>query len=160
MSATVKVTIDKTKKLLKDIRALTKQELLVGVPAEESGRDGPIGNASLAYIHEKGSPARNIPARPFLEPGIEKVKDEVVTELGQGAANLMSGKSGSYTQSFNRSGIIAVNSVKRMITAGEGFAPLKPKTIEDRKSKGFKGEKPLIRTGQLRNTITYVIRPK
>ena len=58
----------------------------------------------------------------------------------------------------NKAGLIAQNSVKATITAGEGFAPLAESTLAARKRRGVSRTKPLIDTGSLLNSITYVIR--
>jgi hypothetical protein len=59
----------------------------------------------------------------------------------------------------NKAGLIAESSVRKKINEGP-FEPLAPKTLQERKRRGRTGEKPLIDTGQLRNSVTYVIRPK
>ncbi|MDD1617199.1 MAG: hypothetical protein LUQ28_12105, partial [Methylococcaceae bacterium] len=65
---------------------------------------------------------------------------------------------GTMIASLTKAGIVAQNSVKATITKGEGFEPLAESTIKARQRKGFKGTKPLIRTGQLRNSITYIVK--
>ena len=63
--------VDNLRKLTQGIEVLTTMQVMVGVPDDKSGRrEGEINNAELAYIHDKGAPEANIPARPFMEPGI------------------------------------------------------------------------------------------
>lgn len=153
----IKTTVDKVADVLKNIKQMQSARVMVGIPKDENARsDGLIGNASIGYIQENGSPAKNIPARPFLIPGVEAVKNKVADILGEGAKNVLDG--GSITGSQTKAGIVAQNSVKATITAGEGFTTLADSTLAARQRKGVKGTKPLIRTGQLRNSITYIVK--
>lgn len=153
----LKVTIDKVAGVLKNIKQIENARVLVGIPKEENARsDDPIGNAGIGYVQEFGSPAQNIPARPFLIPGVKAVQDECIGMLEEAAKEVLD--DGKMTAALTKAGIIAQNSVKATITKGEGFAPLSEYTINERKKKGFKGTKPLIRTGQLRNSITYIVK--
>lgn len=87
-----KVTIRDRSKALNDIlRALNAQGVMVGIPAETAGRDdGPINNAAIGYILETGAPERNLPARPFLRPGVASAAGDVAkvarTTLGRALA--------------------------------------------------------------------------
>lgn len=155
MSVSIK---DNMNKFLAAVEAMQQGRVLVGIPMSEDKRqDSPIGNAAIGYINENGSPAQGIPPRPFLKPGVEKVKEQIANELKSGAAAAFDDPT-SVQKSYTRAGLIAVGSIKKTIVAGEGFEPLADSTIEARRRAGAKGEKPLIRTGQLLNSITYVIR--
>ena len=160
----VTMTLDRVPEVLEAMRLLTNERVYVGVPDKEDGRGGgPIGNAAIGYINENGSPKQNIPARPHLRVGVERVKDQVAEELGAGARALLTGRADAVRTSYTRAGIIAVNSVRAVITAGAGFAPLADTTIKARKTRKRaprQGEKPLIDTGQYRNSITHVIRKR
>ena len=162
-----KVTYDGMKKFAEDMKAFKAKEILVGIPEDKSARkdddedeDETVTNAQLGYIHNYGSPARNIPARPFMEPGIKHIQKEIVDEFKHTARQVFVSGADALTEGYNRVGILAQNSVKKVIVNQEGFKGLEDKTIEARKAKGFKGKKALIRTGQLLNSITYVIRDK
>ena len=57
----VTVIKDNTAAVLRTVQEMAKKRVLIGIPAEKAARKGdPITNASLGYIHENGSPARNI----------------------------------------------------------------------------------------------------
>jgi len=156
----VRVTQDNLKAVLANVRSFGSKHVLIGIPSDENKRDdGPIGNAQLGYIHENGSPANNIPPRPFLKPGVAAAKDKCLGVL-KNAAKAGFKDPAAIDKGLNASGLIGQASVKNTLRAGEGFAPLKPATIAARKRKGAKGKKPLIRTGQLLNSITYVVREK
>jgi hypothetical protein len=157
----VRTLYDGMAKFRAEIEEFKKKELLVGIPAAEGNRDDTsVSNAAIGYIQETGSPANNIPARPFLRPGVKKVEKRLIAELRKGAINVLNGRLEALNTAYMRSGTIAQNSVKATIRAGEGFAPLAPTTLAARKRAGAKGTKPLIRTGQLLNSVTYVVRPK
>jgi hypothetical protein len=160
----VTMTLDRLPEVLEAMRMLTNEKVYVGVPDKEDGRgDGPIGNAAIGYINENGSPKKNIPARPHLRPGVERVRNEVAEELGAGARALLTGRPDAVRTSYNRAGIIAVNSVKGIIRTSDGLVKLSDATLERRKNRKRaprKGEKPLLDTAQYMNSITYVIRKR
>lgn len=160
MKSGVSITRDEVKAILQNISAMDKLRLLVGVPQEKEGRKGDeIGNAALAYIFTKGSPKQNIPASPFLEPGVKKVQPRVISVLKEGAKEGMM-KVGGIEKSLHKAGLLAQAEVRGVITSQEGFPPLSRKTIAARKEKGHGGTKRLIDSGQLLKSITYVIREK
>lgn len=157
---TIEVTKDDVAKVLANIQAMAGKELLVGIPAEKTARKGePITNASLGYIHENGSPARNIPARPFLVPGVKKATPKAIAAMKQMAGEALLDRNAT-DKALNAAGLICQAQVKRQIVSQEGFTALKAGTLAARRRAGAKGSKALIRTGQLLNSITYVVREK
>jgi hypothetical protein len=167
--------VDRVQKMVNDILKLTNKQVLVGVPDDKNQRkEGPIGNAALAYIHDKGSPLQGIPARPFMEPGINQVQDRINTHMLATAKAELEGDQDKVDRHLSAAGMIAQNSIKRVINEGVGFAPIKRSTAlaRLRKRKGadkwskekrediIEGMQPLVATGQLRNSITYVVADK
>ena len=72
--------------LKKDLERLSKSDVLVGIPASAAARKkGPINNASLLFIHSKGSPLKHIPARPVLEPAIQANRALITPQLAMAA---------------------------------------------------------------------------
>lgn len=180
----VKITVDKLGEIMKSINTLVSKDVLVGIPDSKANRtneDGePINNAQLGYIHEYGSPINNLPARPFLGTGVEAAKDEIADRLESAAKNALDGKYAQMNQGFDKAGLVAQNSVKNVFNSGQ-FAPLADSTLRARASRGgTRGKaaqrelasrsegnapsnaeiKPLVDSGQLRNSITYVVRKK
>jgi hypothetical protein len=148
--------------LLRNIKKLTKQEVLIGVPSDHTHRkdeDEVLNNASLAYIHEHGSPVNNLPARPFLEPGIKVAKDKISKHLGLAAEASLSGQKEKMGQQLVLAGLTAQNATRAKINSGVEPA-LAPSTIAARQRRGRTGTVPLIDTGQLRNSIIYVVKEK
>lgn len=164
----ITTTKDKSAEIIAQVRALTKKEVLIGVPnekaprtpdEEEAQKGEPINNATIGYINETGSPAANIPARPHLAPGIEKERDRIARILTNGAKNAISGKEDAADIALEKVGIVAESSVKNVITAVIP-PPLAERTLKEREARGRTGQTPLIDTGQYRNSITHVIRDK
>jgi phage gpG-like protein len=155
-----KVTKDKVAATIKAILDLANKDVLIGIP--ESGgehEDSEISNAALGYIHNYGSPAANIPARPFLEPGVEHAQEKIAEQMkkaGQAATDL---NREGVDKAMHACGLVAQNSVRAAITDGD-FTPLKPATVKAREREGHSGDKPLIVTGQLRDSVTYVVQDK
>jgi len=196
----VSVTRDMAQELLMQLRTLAENEVLVGVPdinaaREDDGEKKPASNAQLAYIHDNGAPEQNIPARPFMVPGLQSRMAAIegamrnagrLTLTLDKAPGSMSQASTRAIQSLHRVGLIAQAAIRNKINEGIP-PPLSPLTIamrhHQRGTKSMrKGEveyfkllgqgktpaeaqtssgiKALINTGQLRNSITYVIRKR
>ena len=152
------LNLDRLEEMMRKTQELASTQVLVGIPAANTSRkDGPISNAALGYIHEMGSPARNIPARPWLGPPVNRMKDEAAAMLKQAAELRFDGKTPEADQVLNALGLTAQNKVKANLVAGgdPAFAPNAPSTIARKGS-----DSPLINTAQLLNSITYVLRKK
>lgn len=155
------VATDKLAQVLATMTQLVKKDVLVGIPdsAPEREEDTPLSNAQIGYILDNGSPVANIPARPFLVPGVENAQDEIVEDFRSGAKAALEGSPAGVERALVRAGLRAQNSVRSKIQDGP-FEGLAQRTLADRKKRGRTGEKPLLDTGQLRNSVTYVVRKK
>jgi hypothetical protein len=122
-----------------------------GVAVKVGPADGE--NAEIGLIHEFGAPAAGIPARPFLKQTFERKRGELVALQAKIAQLLIAGKL-TPEKAMGLLGAWAVGAIKATITRDGNFAPLKPATI---KRKG--SDKPLIDTGQLVGSITFVVGP-
>ncbi|MGJ3536483.1 hypothetical protein [Citrobacter portucalensis] len=178
MKSGVTTRIDSAQSILDALKSLTKKDVLVGIPAEDSDRDDvPFGNAGIGYINEYGSPAQNIPSRPHLVPGVKSVEDQTMPQLKAAAQAALEGDASGAERALNQAGSLAANGVRRYMTI-TGFTPLADSTVEARARRGRKGAKaelarraagespgtdlvkPLIDTGQYRRAITHVVRDK
>lgn len=176
------IKADKLAAVVRGLASLVKEQVLVGVPdsTTERGDDdeaGPMNNATLGYIHEHGSPAANIPARPHLIPGIENAQNKIADRFKKAGQFAMDGKKDKVHAELEKAGLVAQNSVKSMITDGD-LEPLAESTLRARARRGRKGAiaelesraagnapdnsnaRPLLDTGQYRNSITFVVRNK
>lgn len=162
---TLQVTSDFTKQFNDIINAYKTDIVLVGIPADhterkiEEGEEPKINNATIMALNNFGSAANNILAWPVMEIGIKNAQEQIAEQYRLAAKNSLRIGLDALDIYYNRAGIIASNSIKKVINAQEGLPPDRPKesTLEARKRKGFKGKKALIVSGQLRNSITYVV---
>lgn len=162
------------------IRKLAEQEVLVGFPVETTERDEAqegITNAALGYIHDNGMPEQNIPARPFMGPGIARARDAISRGLYAAARRTLMGIPGAAEAGLHMVGLKAKLAIQNTINEGVP-PPLADSTLRRRAAKGRKGAilelenrakgeapstalaKPLIDSGQLRNAVNYVIRSR
>lgn len=176
---------DRSKGILAALKKMTGEEVLVGIPETKTSRpSGEVTNAELGYIHEFGAPGANIPARPFLIPGVRKAKAAAAARLRTAALAALDGNADKAHRELVLAGIIAENSVKAVLTNGD-FVPLQPGTVAARfrgretasrrpseerymqliragaspqAAQEAAGIRPLINTGALRRSITSVVR--
>jgi len=152
------LNLDRMEEMMRKVQDIASTQVLVGIPAAKSPRQGdPINNAALGYIHEFGSPAHNIPARPWLGPPVNRMRDEAAAMLKKAAELRFDGKAAESDQVLNALGLTAQNKVKANIVAGGDpkFAPNAPSTIARKGS-----DRPLVDTAQMLNSVTYVLRKK
>lgn len=167
LTVNIKVSVDTSRLLTAAMKALEENQVLVGIPAEKAPRTSSeakatgakINNAALGYIHNFGSPAQNIPARQFLEPGIKDAQDGITVRMTKAAQGALDGQPDVVKNNLNAVGIIASSSVKLKINSNIP-PPLGASTLAARRRRGRTGTHTLVDTGQLRNSISYVIRPR
>lgn len=171
----VTVIKDKVSNVSKAMRALTMQSVLVGIPGGggRTGEDADLTNAQIGYIHEKGSPKNNIPARPFLMPGIRAAQPQVVDQLRAAGEAALEGNVAGVNAALEKAGLIAQNSVRAQFVDND-WPALDDKTLDRRpvtqrdedgkpvkhgKSRRERGAvNPLQDTLQLRKSVTYVVK--
>lgn len=158
--------------LKRAIKALAKCNVRVGIPAESGERaDGAPNNAVLGYLHEYGQPERNIPARPWLVPGVEGEMDKIGARLAKGSVEAiraaMTGPQGERAgravaeRTLDDVGLMAVSAVRARIVAGIA-PPLSARTVYARlhrkKGRRTAGKMtPLIDSGQFLKAVTYIV---
>lgn len=143
------------------VKKFRKDAVLIGIPEDDTKReeDSPISNAALLAITNFGSPHNNVPPWPVMAIGIRNAQDAVAEQFKLAAQKVLTGGLSALEIAYERVGIIASNSVKKAINSQEAAPPLAEETLAARKSDGFKGTKRGIVTGQMRNAITYVVKP-
>jgi hypothetical protein len=162
MKATFTVEKDLTAKFKEAIARFKNDSVLVGIPADETHRDGddPITNAAILAINHFGSDDGKIPPRPVLSIGIRKAQAAIAEQFKKMAQSALTSGTSAIETYYERAGSIAANSVKKVITDQDGISPPSPATLKARQyitKSGFKGTKALVVTGQMRNAITYVV---
>ncbi len=174
---TVTMTGQGLQGLFDAIHELMENEVLVGIPQGEGRTDADgMTNAQLYYLHEHGSPAKNIPPRPTLIPGVASVQEKIADRLCKAVDAALDGKSEAVIKHYNAAGLIAQNAVRLYFVEGN-LAPLSMATIIHRANRGRVGAKkylkqidkgppedglvkPLIDTAEMRKSVTYVIRKR
>lgn len=143
--------------ILEAVSQLSKTDVLVGVPDSGAERkDSELTNAQIGYLLENGSPATNLPPRPHLVRGVEEVQDFISQQLTKAIDAALDGNQKKMYFYLNTAGMKAMSSVKNIINEGD-FIPLAPATIRNRLSRGRTSTKPLVDTGQYRNSQTYIV---
>lgn len=158
----VEIKIDKMKMLKSLMDAIDKHSVIVGIPSdsEKNAReDTPETNAEIGFTNEFGEPSMNIPPRPFLIPGVLNSVDkntQIMVKGAKQALQLNGNPESDIKKVLETVGLVAQQSIQAQIIDGD-YIPLAPYTLAQRRLRGFTGEKPLIETGSLKNSITYVV---
>ena len=182
----LRLSVDQTKGLLDSIAALARREVLVGFPEDTTLRKEVAGepevtNAELGYTHDNGMPEHNIPARPFMIPGMLDATPKVLPVLEKVARRVLTRRDPeAIEQGWHQVGITVATALKTKVNEGIP-PPLSERTLRERATRGLKGRKgaqqelarraagempstqfakPLIDTAQMRNAINYVIRDR
>lgn len=134
------------KELKEQMAKLRAKAVYVGLPA---GTDGEL--VMRGAVHQFGSEKRNIPPRPWLDKGAEQGADKYKKLAKNKITDVVTGDL-SVDKYYQTLGEISVAEVRKYLRNGD-FTPLSPATI---KRKG--SSKPLIDTGQLRNSVTYEVK--
>ena len=165
------------------VKLLTQKEVLVGFPEETTERKNkedpasPMTNAAIAYVQDNGMPEKNIPARPFMRPGIEKAQDAIEQQLARALRAALYGRPEGLDRGLHGAGLAAQRGIQNRI--GEGIPPpLSERTLQARARRNRQGAilelerrahgedpsiefaTPLMDTGELRQAVKYAIRDR
>lgn len=151
--AVVKVTKDFDGKgiaaLRERIKAAGGVSVRVGLPDGKTEKDGtPL--TTLGFVHEFGAPQKGIPERSFMRSTMHEQGKKYAETMGKGLRDIANGKT-TANEVLGKVGVVATGDVQAKIASGD-FVALDPKTI---KRKG--SSKPLIDTGQLRQSVAWEI---
>lgn len=152
---------DTSKEVFAALNALTKRDVLVGIPEshaqrppDEEGEESLLNNAELAYLHTEGSPAQRIPPRPFLQPAIIDGSKEIGALQIKVIKAALAGKADLAIRNQEKLGLHAQILVQNWFTDPKNnWPPNAPLTIRLKGSSS-----PMIDSGELRKSITYVLR--
>lgn len=174
--------------LEKVLAKLAEKPVYVGIPKENTKRpEGGMTNAALLMIHSKGSPLRNLPARPVIEPAIEDPENAAMIskELIAAANKGLNGDQAGFVAGLNAAGLQAQNVCREWFkNPKNGWDPLAESTVKAKMHKALKGAErkkamagykeaksedeavtmqshfgviPLVDTNEMRKAITYVV---
>ena len=151
--------VDTAAKLRASLTALSKKQVLVGIPEDKANRMTPdVTNAGLLYIHTHGSPLQHIPARPVIEPALTAPDNKalITGKLADAARAIMANKPDQARAALLRAGMLGRNAAIRWFTdPRNGWAPNSPATVAEKGS-----ARPLIDTAQMRRSISYLVEDK
>lgn len=155
------ITKDRLKDVMRGIERMEKEPVLVGVPEGKTAREGSgPTNAQIGYWMEYGVPSVNIPARPWLMPGIKKAEPKIIKSFEKAAHAAFDGDAYKYEQAITQVGNDAVNTIKYRITSGIA-PPLAPSTIHQRRTREKRprfGVTPLIDTTAFLGSINFTLK--
>ena len=152
---------------LQCLRYLATHTVEVGLTSSASGR-----SRTLLAIHEHGSPAMHIPARPVVKPALSQasVRAEMASAMQKACAAALDGDLDGVTAALEESGQAGVDRIHAYIDAGipPPNAPVtlaggwirNPVSGKPVKVKGKSGTMPLVDTGQLYDDFDWEIRKK
>lgn len=142
--------------------SLSKYRIVIGVVSKETTREGQttdiitkqtigITNAELMFIHENGSPMRNVPSRPVLQYTIEWAQENLDEVLNECIEGVFEGWTQSQVEKHLKIFCMRMENYARdMIYQRDSrLEPNKPGTISAKGS-----DLPLFDTGQLARSIT------
>lgn len=115
--------------------------------------------AYIAAIHEFGVPSKNIPARPFMRPTVERDSGSWAVGLGRGAAAVVKGNA-TAKDVFEGVGRMVSDGIAKSITLVLTPA-LKEATVRARARRKASGKitetlrKPLVDTGYLLDQVNH-----
>lgn len=148
-------------------KEIGKFKIKIGIPKENTNKQTGEYIADIAWWNEKGTfSGTRIPPRPFGSTFLNKYKEEINKVIDK-ELNLYLEKKKNLKSALNIIGITCAKYMKYNLTYGS-WVPNSPITIQGgwikspiRKIpiyiKGKKSSRPLIDTGQLRQSITYIV---
>lgn len=117
--------------------------------------------ATVAATQEFGSPAQNIPARPFMRPAF----DENHEQWGKAIRGVLKTSNGNVDGALERGGAAAAEDIKKSIQAVHepmlAVSTIKARLRDWEETGAFEKDKdlqkPLIRTGHMLNSVSYQV---
>ena len=144
-----KITADgrKFQKMLKEIAEL---QVRVGFQKGEATEEDGTDICDIAMWNELGT--ANMPSRPFMRQSVDDNESKIKAFLKVKKMDLIFGK--SLKSVLSEIGIFQKDLIQEKIKKGD-FAPNAPATVSKKKS-----NRPLIDTGRMRQSVSYVIKKK
>ena len=156
---TVYKAADMVRKYMEAMEFQKKNSVLVGIPQKKTRReDEPITNAELLYIHTNGSPKNHIPKRPVIEPALRDDRKRISSMLKSSMDTFLDVGEEAALRELEKVGIRA-QKVSRawFVNPNNHWPPNSPAVEAAKRRKKATDPKPLIDTGELRKSITYVL---
>jgi hypothetical protein len=171
----VSISVDRLAALKNAMKSFDSSSVVVGIPdkSEKNKRDDTVKtNSEIAFTNEFGEPSENIPARPFLIPGTKNAMEKngrILIKAVKDVLKLQSDPDQIVENGFDAVGLASQRAVQDVIDDGID-PPLAPYTLAERARQrvgrpmgrmstkaGLFGDKPLLFTGNLKQSITYLV---
>lgn len=149
-------------KILESMQFIRDHDVYVGIQQKDTSReDDDVTNAELLFIHTNGSPVNNIPPRPVIEPAIRSDRKRLSSMMKQAAKYALDGMKSEALMQLELVGTRGRDISKRWFVNPDNNWPPNSEAVQERKRrKGATNPRPLIDTGELRNSISYFVRTK
>ena len=110
--------------------------------------------AHSLYVQEHGSPLWQVPPRPVLEPGVKSRKSAIARQLAGAVTAAIDGDQTEVDRRLHMVGQLGEDGAKSWFENPENhWPPNSPKTIAQKGS-----DSPMIDTGEMRKSITHIVR--
>lgn len=121
MKSGLKVRKDNAESVLSSLRALSKMDVLVGIPeANATRKEGEaLNNAEIGYLQSTGATIQiggqtvTLEPRPFLDMGIEDSQEINTGHLKAAAELALEGKQDAAKRELEKAGMVARDAAKR-----------------------------------------------
>jgi hypothetical protein len=133
--------------ILKELKALDKMAVKVGVTEDAGDHDG-VSVAEYAAYNEYGT--STIPSRPFIRGWLDNKSENIKTTIDKIGGKVRDGK-WTAEDAIKRLGEFAQDGIKSYIRNGD-FESNARSTVQRKGS-----SKPLIDTGTMRNSVRYEV---
>jgi hypothetical protein len=167
------------KDIVRDFSGTSDEVVAIGVQGTEAnkahgGFTQPITNLELWVIHEFGAPGASIPERSVIRATVDR-KSKEYFRLVEKFTGLVVDQKMTVKQALGLLGEKAKTDMQRAMDLSIGLKALKASTERRRrkkiaavrgkvsesfKKKGAADIKPLVDTGQMKNALTWTVRPK
>ena len=141
---------DEGKRFFAQIEELKKLQVRIGFQAGEAAEKDGTDIANIAMWNEVGT--LRAPSRPFLRRSVDDNTDKITAMCQAQIKQLANGATAQ--EILQRLGTFQKGLVQATIRDGE-FKPNAASTIRKKKS-----DHPLIDTGRMRQSVSFVIKPK
>tara|TARA_R110000868_G_scaffold312282_3_gene573193 strand:- start:5347 stop:5850 length:504 start_codon:yes stop_codon:yes gene_type:complete len=158
----VEVKTNNSQRILRQLIALERQQVTIGVHGDAGTRDGSAQtNAEIAAVHEFGD--ANIPERSFLRAGLDTAAETVPIDLAEQIEVMIEGGTMTPKKIATRGGVLILGAVRETIAAGID-PELSEQTKAARDAKGSNSTgiasnvgayTPLVDTGQLWQSLVF-----
>lgn len=112
--------------------------------------------AHALYLQEHGSPLWQVPPRPVLNPGIKSVKGKISEQLAGAVTAAIHDDEQGVERCLDQAGQIGEDGAKAWFDNPDNrWPPNSPKTIRKKGSNA-----PMIDTGEMKKSITHVVRER